>query len=140
MAKPLTKAELEALGKDARWDSRYGERAIAELRELREQNAALVAAHAECEAIIEHAEAHARSWKDEYNKEFDKCAALVAEIQELKERLEHAHDYPNHNALARVRSAEAATDCTQVGNGGMHSEGFYDDGCCQFCGRVRGAE
>ena len=35
MDKPLTDAELNALGKDANWDSRYGERAIAELLALR---------------------------------------------------------------------------------------------------------
>ena len=37
MVKPLTDAELNALGKDGRWDSIYGERAIKELLALREQ-------------------------------------------------------------------------------------------------------
>ena len=36
--KPLTDAELDALGKDARWDSLYGERAIKELRARRAEH------------------------------------------------------------------------------------------------------
>ena len=60
VSKPLTPAELEALGKDARWDSLYGERAIAELRELREavkqdaaDTATVVALYAERNALRE---------------------------------------------------------------------------------------
>ena len=71
MSERLTDADLDALGKDGNWDSRYGERAIAELRELR-------AEHSECQAIIDSAEAHATAWKAEYNKSFDENAKLVA--------------------------------------------------------------
>lgn len=56
----LTDAELDALGKDVNWDSRYGERAIEELRELRAavrqdeiDAAAVVALYAERNALQE---------------------------------------------------------------------------------------
>ncbi len=48
----LSDAELDALGKDARWDSLYGERAIAELRALREQGADLERGHNEAVARL----------------------------------------------------------------------------------------
>lgn len=41
MTERLTNAELNALGRDANWDTRYGERAITELRELRAEVEAL---------------------------------------------------------------------------------------------------
>lgn len=58
MTDRLTDAELDALGRDSRWDTRYGERAIAELRALRDENAALV-------AIRDAADRFALAWAGE---------------------------------------------------------------------------
>ena len=61
-------------------------RAIAELRALREQAAAHICEGGAIAAL-----------KDE------EIAKLRAEVDELKERLDHAFDFPNHNALASVK-------------------------------------
>lgn len=69
----LTAAELDALGKDANWDSRYGERAIKELKALREQNQILA------QTVIDFGETDVQLREQN--------AALVAALEEISNRL-----------------------------------------------------
>jgi len=32
---------------------------------------------------------------------------------------------------------DTATSCLQIGTGGSHSDSFYDDGVCQYCGLTK---